>query len=154
MQGKQGRFDMFYCRKVCREESLRMDASMAHEQGIDVSHFRNVSGLHALCVCPECGKRARYLYRPPIVHPWNKTNLHLLPHAKYWACGKCHNLTFRSSQKSGTVAAMKESEARDRAEFERLFPDGSESFEDWQKWKHRSYNRKKAKSAFFVRKIA
>jgi RNase P subunit RPR2 len=151
---KQGRFDMFYCRKVCREESLRMDASMADEQGITVSHFRNVSGLHALCVCPECGKRARYLYRPPIVHAWNKTNLHLLPHAKFWACGACHGLVYRSSQRSGTVAKMKESEARDRAEFERLFPGGGENFADWQKWKNRSYNRKKAGNRFQFGKVA
>ncbi len=145
---------MFYCRKVCREESLRMDASMAHEQGITVSHFRNVSGLHALCVCPECGKRAHYLYRPPIVHAWNKTNRHLLPQAKHWACGACHGLVFRSSQRSGTVAVMRESEARDKAEFTRLFPDGGEDFEEWQKWKHRSYNRKKAQVRFSNRKIA
>ncbi len=138
---------MFHCRKVCREESLRMDASIAHEQGITVSHFHNVSGRHALCVCPECGKRARFLYRPPIVHAWDHwTPRHLLKRAEHWACGKCYGLVFRSSQRSGTVAAMRESSERDKAEFTRLFPDGGESFEDWQKWKHRSYNRKKAQN--------
>lgn len=140
---------MLYVRKVAREESMRMDPSMAHEQGITVSHFRNVSGLHALCVCPECRKRARFLYRPPIVPACDQwTPRHKLPHASNWACGKCHGLVYLSSQRSGTVAAMRESEARDRAEFERLFPDGSENFEDWQKWKHRSYNRKKAQNRF------
>jgi hypothetical protein len=143
----QGRYNsLLHVPKVTREESLKLTPADAPDHGVALSHFRNVSGVHALCLCPGCGKRARWLYRPPIVKAWQRhTPRHLLPHAENWACARCHNLTFKSSQRAGTRAAMREARERDLKEFRRLFSGGDGvSFEDFQKCKHRSYNRKKS----------
>jgi hypothetical protein len=158
---KQGRFNDFqYVPKIAREECLRLSPEDAPDHGIATAPRKSPRFLprdSLVCLCPGCGARAESLFKPPLktvlTHHFGYP---IRGYADSWQCAKCWDLTWRSTQTKGTVAAMKAARPRDWKDFLKLYPQWrkckpaeysarDQAFTNFQKQRHRSGSRKTKK---------
>jgi hypothetical protein len=154
-----GRYHWNHLPKVAREECRKLSAADALDHGIQTVPRKTPRFLprdSVLCLCPECGAGVQALYQPPIKTVFSHHfGYPVKGFERDWKCAKCWGLTWRSSQTTGTVAAMKEARPRDWKDFLKLYPQWQKckpensgerdvAFAEFQKARHRSYNRKKA----------
>lgn len=76
------------CQRIMPEEAAQVGAA-TEEAPVANSHARRLWIL-----CPECGKRKRFLYQRP--------------NAEQWKCFECNGLTTRRRQMKGTNAAFEQ----------------------------------------------
>lgn len=156
----QGRYnDLGHIPKIAREECLKLGPDDALDHGITTAVRRSPDFFprdSMVCLCPNCGARAVALYKPPIKTAYtHRFGYPVRGYEKDWKCAKCWGLTWQSTQQKGTVAAMKAARPRDWKDFLKLCPQWrrctpvehsarDQAFAEFQKQRHRSYNRKKA----------
>ncbi len=76
------------CERITAREAKHIGAPTLCEP------VANSAARRLWCLCPDCERRALYLYR--------------LPSGSDWKCRTCHNLTDQSTQKRATRAAFEE----------------------------------------------
>jgi hypothetical protein len=66
-----------------------VDELMWQDNRLETTATGRYRGQRMWMLCPECGRRCGKLYLPP--------------EASWFGCRDCHDLTYRSSQESGTT---------------------------------------------------